>query len=82
MYFFSACPALDLLLSVDGIMYISVMLIPNEAMASIVCTEAWNSARSMFVRSACNAVGHAAVENSGSTGNDVDVIVVFAFAHR
>jgi hypothetical protein len=63
-------------------MNILVMLKPDEAVASIVCAEAWDSARSMFLRSTCNAVGHAAVKDSGSTGNDVDVVMVFALAHR
>jgi hypothetical protein len=63
-------------------MNITIMLKPHEAMAVVVCGEARNEARSMFLRSACNAVGQAAVEDSGSAGNDIDVVVMVAFAHR
>ena len=63
-------------------MNITIMLKPHEAIALVVCCEARNEARSMFFRSACNAVGQAAVKNTGSAGNDIDVVMVVAFAHR
>jgi hypothetical protein len=63
-------------------MNITIMLKPHEAMALVVCSEARDEARSMFLCSACNAVGQAAIEYSGSAGNDIDVVVVVAFAHR
>jgi len=63
-------------------MNITIMLKPHEAMALVVCSEARNEARSMFLCSACNAVGQATVKHSGSAGDDIDVVVVVAFAHR
>src|ERR1700691_6222886 len=51
-------------------------------MALVVCSEARNKARSMFLRSPRNAIGQAAVKHSASAGNDIDVIVVVASAHR
>jgi hypothetical protein len=63
-------------------MNIPVMLKPDEAMALIIRSEARKSVRSMLIRSASNAIGHAAVENTASAGDDVDVVVVLAFAHR
>ena len=66
----------------DRVMNILVMLKPHEAMALVVSSEARNEARSMFLRSARNAIGHAAVKNTRSAGNDIDEIMVVAFAHR
>ena len=63
-------------------MNITIMLKPHEAIALVVCSEAWNEARAVFLGSARNAIGKAAEKNSGSAGNDIDVVVVVAFAHR
>ena len=63
-------------------MNITIMLKLDQALALVVCSEARNEARSMFLRSACNAIGQAAVKNARPAGNDIDVVVVVAFAHR
>jgi hypothetical protein len=82
VYFLGTCPALDLFLSIKGVVDVFVVFEPDEAVALITRRETGNTSRSVFVCSARNTIRYAAVQNAGAAGNDVNVVVVVALAHR
>jgi hypothetical protein len=81
VYFLGPCPALDLFFSFQSVVNILVMLEPDEAMALIVCREAGDYRRPMFVSPTRDTVGYTAVQHPGSTGDYIDVVVMVALAH-
>jgi hypothetical protein len=67
---------------INGVIDILIAFEPHEAIALVGCCEASDTAFSMFLRSTLNAIGHSAVQNVASAGDDIDVIVMVLLAHR
>jgi hypothetical protein len=80
-YFLRPSPSLDLLFPIDSVTNVLIALEPNESIALVYFCEAGNCGLSMFLNPAFDAIGHSAVENMGSAGNDVNEVVMISFAH-
>jgi hypothetical protein len=79
--FFSLSPPLDLLFPIDSVTDILIAFEPNESIALVCFCETRNQALSMFLNPTLDAVGHSAVENVRSAGDDVNLVVMLSFAH-
>jgi hypothetical protein len=76
LYLLGACPAFDLLFSLERGPDVFVMLKPHQPMTSILSGKARNQRRLMLTGSASNTIGHATVQNARAAANNVDVIIV------
>ena len=71
----------DLFFSADRVENILIVFKPHESMTFVGGGEARKSRAGMLVRSTCNVVGDASVEDVSSTGDDVDVVVMVTLIH-
>ena len=72
---------LDLLFSADGIVDVLITFKPYQTMTFVDGREARKSRVDVLIRSTFDIVGNAGVEDMGSAGDDVDVVVVVTLMH-
>jgi hypothetical protein len=80
-YFLFPSPSLDLLFPIDGITDALIAFEPDESIASVFFCETGNRRMSMFLHPAIDAIGHTAVENVRSAGDNINAVVVLSSAH-
>jgi hypothetical protein len=77
-YLLRAAPSLDLLFPVNGIVYVPIALIPNQAMASVIGCEIRNDSLPMFLSPSPHTIRHTDIRDVRPVSDDVDVIVMFS----
>jgi hypothetical protein len=71
-----ACPALDLLFSLQRSVDVFLMLKPHQPVTSVLSGKAWKQGRLMLPCSASNTVGHATIQNARAAADYIHIVMV------